>query len=200
MTYRRKETIGDVLAGVQFVGFEQPTVDIYGIYGHSGDIAYVGTTTQPIRRRIQAHVRVAERGSDLPIHKWMRENFYRFSVRLIGQCAVNERAQQEKSKILLLRPPHNVTDGGPGMSGNFFAGTGHAEKIAEKLRKGANCTCQKCGRIFWRKPRDIKLGHNRFCSLLCYQAWQRGRPKSNASGLMGVAGRAAALAKRRVSQ
>jgi hypothetical protein len=196
LTYIRKETIGDALAKVQFVGFEQPTAAIYGIYGSDGNIAYVGTTTQPIKRRIQAHINVAKRGSNLPIHSWMRGNSFRFSVRLIGRCTVDERIQQEKSKILLLRPPHNVTDGGPGMSGNFFAGTDHAEKIAQKLRQGANCVCQNCGKNFWRKPRDIKLGHNRFCARRCYQAWQRGRPKSNASGLMGVAGRAAVLAKR----
>ena len=39
------------------------------------------------------------------------------------------------------------------------------------------------GAGFWRKRREILLGHNRFCSRGCYQEWQRGKPKVQHHGL-----------------
>lgn len=40
-------------------------------------------------------------------------------------------------------------------------------KIAAALRTGAHFACETCGASFWRKRKDIKRGHNRFCSRAC---------------------------------
>lgn len=175
MTYKRKEVIGGLLKDVSFTGFPR-NITIYGI--GTPETVYVGSTNQTIESRIRAHVSMAVAGSDTPIHIWMMERKCEFDVIHLETCAADRREERERYWIShfgdgLL----NVTDGGPGMSGNLFAGTGHAEKIANKLRLGTNFACEVCGVEFWRKPRDIKLGNTRFCSRACYQFWQKGKPK-----------------------
>lgn len=54
------------------------------------------------------------------------------------------------------------------------------ERSAKNNRRGANFNCEVCEAQFWRQPSAIKKGQNRFCSRECYQAWQKGRPKSDA--------------------
>lgn len=197
--WKRKEVISSILSEtVSFVGFER-LVTVYAI--EAASVVYVGSTIQPIANRIRAHISDAKSGSDLPIHVWMRNNEFRFSVKHLetvpeaSRVAAEKRWLKEFDGELL-----NVTDGGPGMSGHKFSGTEHAKRIASAIRTGATFSCLRCGSEFWRKRRDILKGHNKFCSRDCYQQWQRGRPKSNASGLMGVAGREAAQAKRIASK
>lgn len=163
---------------VEFKGFSRRAV-VYGIESADGGLVYIGTTTQVIRNRIRGHIKDARDGSELPIHSWIRTQQFAFTVRLLEEVPEADREKAERKWIAeaggaLL----NVTDGGPGMSGNRFAGTGHAEKIAERLRRGSNCCCEACSKLFWRKPSDLKLGHSRFCSRACYQEWQRGKPKT----------------------
>ena len=173
----RREVIGFARWSGEFLGFPERVV-AYAIEA-DGIVVYVGTTTQTIRNRIRAHFADAVGGSDLPIHKWMRSRDYKFNVRFLSEVSLAARQSEEKKWVKELGPDIlNITDGGPGMSGNKFAGTGHAQKIAERLRQGANCACEVCTKSFWRKPRDIKRGHSRFCSRFCYQEWQRGKPKS----------------------
>ncbi|MEC9268502.1 MAG: hypothetical protein VX464_20755 [Pseudomonadota bacterium] len=172
----RKEVIGDcTLSRVTFIGFER-LVSVYAI--ESDDVVYVGSTLQPIKHRIRAHILTAKAGSNLPIHGWMREHNFAFSVRLLDRVPEPNRVVAEKHWIAhfgggLL----NLTDGGGGLSGHLFAGSEHSQKIASSLRKGRVFSCLECGDEFWRKPRDVRLGHTKFCSRLCYQHWQRGRPK-----------------------
>ena len=180
MTYQRKEQIGECKWFGELIGFPRQAT-IYAIE-HGGGVVYVGSTEQKIQHRIRSHVRDAKKGSTLPIHEWMRNQAFRFDVRFLEVVDSESRHEAEKKWIehygfgLL-----NLTNGGLGLPGHKFAGTGHAEKIRDKLRKGANCNCENCGAEFWRKPRDMKLGHCRFCSRECYQEWQRGKPKGRAA-------------------
>ena len=174
--WKRKEVIGGVEWNGRLIGFTA-SVSIYALE-FAGVVRYVGSTTQPIKHRLRAHIITAQAGSDLPVHIWMRENTFSFDVRLLDTVPPSERVESEKRWVSDMGPDLlNVTDGGQGMSGNKFAGTIHAERIAAKLRTGSDCVCETCSAIFWRKLRDIKLGHIRFCSRRCYQAWQRGRAK-----------------------
>jgi len=176
MTYQRKEVIGNSNWDGELIGFESEAT-IYAIQV-CGEVVYVGSTVQRIKHRIRAHVLDSKKGSVLPIHEWMRKQNYKFDVRCLERVPEQSRHAAEKRWIdhygfgLL-----NLTDGGAGLPGHNFAGSGHAQKIRDKLRRGSNCTCEVCGTSFWRKPRDMKLGHCRFCSRKCYQEWQRGRPK-----------------------
>lgn len=54
----------------------------------------------------------------------------------------------------------------------------HKRKISESLKKGDYFHCLVCKEEFWRKPKDIKKGNNKFCSKKCYFVWQRGRPRT----------------------
>lgn len=109
----------------------------------------------------------------------------------------DNRVERERYWISQCDGLLNVTDGGPGLSGHRYAGTEHAIKNGEARKTSSVFQCEECGGEFYRKHSQAVLGNSSFCSKSCYQAWQRGKPKSNENGLMGVAGRAAALAKRR---
>jgi hypothetical protein len=50
-------------------------------------------------------------------------------------------------------------------------------KISESLKRGSFFNCINCNKSFWRKPYEIKRGHNKFCSIQCYQFWQKGKRK-----------------------
>ena len=173
--WQQRVTIG-YAEGVAFFGFEK-SVTVYGVREPGGPVIYVGSTTQDVRHRARAHVKDAFDGSPLPFHCWVRERAYQFEMVFLEAGPASKRADMEKKWVAALDGLLNVTDGGPGMSGFRFAGTGHAKKIAAKLKRGANCKCLKCGAGFWRKPRDMDLGHNKFCSRMCYQDDQRGKPK-----------------------
>ena len=54
----------------------------------------------------------------------------------------------------------------------------HIHKKAEGRKRGAWFDCLVCSKPFWRNPRAIKDGNNKFCSKLCYFVWQRGRKRS----------------------
>ncbi len=51
------------------------------------------------------------------------------------------------------------------------------KKGAEKRKRGDFFYCLGCGSKFWRNPSAIKKGHNKFCSKVCYQIWQKGVTK-----------------------
>lgn len=175
MTPYRKEVIGGCTQKVTFQGFPN-RVQIYAIVGV--ETVYIGSTSMPIKTRVRSHILDAQKGSDLPIHKWIRAQDYVFTVRLLEEVHTSERAAAERRHIA--ECPHrllNLTDGGPGMSGHKFAGSDHARGIAAALRTGAHFSCEVCGEEFWRKRRDIAKGDCRFCSRACYHAWQRGKPK-----------------------
>ena len=177
MTDPWKRRVETLLDQVNFVGFES-RVQIYAVE-KNGVAVYVGSTNQAIKSRNRCHIRNAKRGSHLPIHCWMRDSSFAFDVRLLETVSERERADAERrwcahfGAVLL-----NVTDGGPGLSGHAFAGTAHAQAIAEAQKTGAHFDCLECGASFWRKLREIKLGNNKFCSRAFYQTWQRGRSKS----------------------
>lgn len=190
--YRRKVVIGDILFDVLLDGFES-SVTLYAIEDAASRVVYVGSTTQPIWERIRAHVRDAAKGSGLPIHQWMRGN-PEFKVRCLGTCSEGERVDLEMRWIAhfgdgLL----NLTNGGPGMSGHKLLAS-HAGRIGAALRRGAHFDCEQCGTQFWRKPRDIKQGNNRFCSRECYASSLRGvsRPVPIECTEAGIAAAAAA--------
>lgn len=158
----RVEQIGTLIGFV-------PRVTVYAIEG-DGVTVYIGSTTQPIRHRVRAHVADAMNGSEIPVHAWMRARSFAFDVRFLEDVEASGRVDAEKRWIAAFSGLLNLTDGGPGMSGHSFAGTAHAEGISKRLRKGAHFNCLKCGGQLWRKPRDILKGQNKYCSRICSNA------------------------------
>jgi len=159
-----------------------------------------------MHQRHKAHIRDAKRGAKRPVNRWMRKqikNGNRLAIKLLETVPAGASwADRERWWIRKYRNEAsgllNVTDGGEGLPGHKFTNE-HAAKIGDALRKGKNHPCDKCGSMFHRKPNQATSKHL-FCSKICYQAWQKGKPKDNSSGKMGAAGRAAALiakAKRR---
>jgi hypothetical protein len=158
----RVETIGDCT-----IHPYQQAVYIYAIAGQS--VVYVGSTTQGIKRRMTVHIRDAKNGSLLPIHQWLLKNNFKCSVYHLETASTSSRERAEKKWIANFDGLLNLTDGGKGMSGHRFAGSSHANKIRDKLRKGKFHNCAKCGLEFWRKPSD-KKSNTLFCSTLCSNA------------------------------
>lgn len=179
---------------------EDDRVAVYSVIDDlNGLPVYIGTTKTGIKVRMRSHVSDAISGSKLPIHEWMRQRPGGFYVRVIEYVPVEQREDRERYWISQYSTLLNVTDGGPGMSGHKFAGTEHARRIAEKIKTSGNFSCMQCSSEFYRKHSQVIKQKNKFCSRKCYQAWQRGKTKSNEKGLMGVSGRAAALEKRRAA-
>lgn len=54
----------------------------------------------------------------------------------------------------------------------------HKSKKAASKRRGAYFKCLVCNSEFWRQPAAIKKGDCKFCSRICYQAWQKGKSKN----------------------
>lgn len=191
--WKRKEVIGDCT---------DRWVSIYALCGPDDVPRYVGKTVQHVHRRFKAHLRAAKKPR-LPVHWWMKKMANRgkpFTILHLEDVAPRQDwAARERHWIAHFRKHGrllNLCDGGEGVSGHKFSDE-HKEKISKKLKKGAQFKCQTCGVTFWRKPRDISKGHNKFCSRGCYQSWQVGKKKNNSKGLMGKAGRAAALIAKR---
>lgn len=156
---------------------DEPVVRIYAIRLTAvHPPIYVGSTCQSIKRRIRGHIADAQNGSLLPVHCWIRDHEY-FCVDTLEQAPLSKRHAKEKYWVSKFTGLLNLTDGGGGLSGHKFAGTEHARRINAALRTGAYCSCVFCGSQFWRKRREIALGHDKFCTRGCYQAWQRGKPK-----------------------
>lgn len=168
----REERIG----GCELIGFS-PRAVIYA-FEKDGVVTYVGATRATIRSRVRAHLAEAANGSEVAVHRWIRSVGAEFTVRCLEYVSVDVCDDAEKRWITHYSGPHlqNMTDGGKGLSG-YKPSEDRNRKIGFKLQKGSHFDCEVCGSQFWRKPRDIALGNNRFCSRGCYQDFQRGRPK-----------------------
>jgi len=158
----RVETIGDATR-------------IYALCEYpSWEPRYVGKTIQHIHERHKAHIRAAKRGGRLPVHFWLRKKIAGrewLAIKLIERVpAGDDWAGRERHWITAFRASGfrilNLTNGGEGLSGHTFTDE-HKSRIAAALRTGASFNCLKCGTPFWRKLRDIKKGHNKFCSRSC---------------------------------
>lgn len=190
--YKRMEQIGDARL-----------VRIYALCESDMNVRYIGKTTQHLHQRHKAHIRAAVRGGKLPVNRWLRKRALAnefLTIKLLEFVSRHEdwRARERwwiekyrREGAALL----NLTLGGEGLSGHKFSEE-HKAKIAAALRKGREHECTNCGETFYRKPKAAK-SENLFCSRSCYQAWQVGKKKNNSNGLMGVAGRAAALEAKR---
>ena len=164
----------------------QREVLIYALtYPGTDRVRYVGKTARSPRKRHNEHIAAAIRGVPrLPVHRWIKSLYKRGSWSCMWHLervpegedwAARERHWIEKFRSeghdLL-----NLTEGGEGLLG-LSRPQSVREAIAAGLRTGAYFNCETCGAQFWRKQRDIKAGHNRFCSRRCYQKWQVGKPK-----------------------
>lgn len=166
----RVEHIGDAKATAIYALCEYP----------SWQPRYVGKTVQYLHERHKAHIRAARRGQRLPVHYWIRKkiaNNDRLAIKLIEYVpAGQDWASRERYWIERFRAEGaallNLTTGGEGLPGYTFTAS-HREKIAAALRTGGHFACQTCGTQFWRKLKDIKRGHNKFCSRACSN--RRGR-------------------------
>lgn len=141
---------------------------------------YVGKTVQYLHERHKAHIRDAKRGGTRPVNYWLRKRIAsgsRLAIKLIEYVpAGQDWASRERHWIATYRAEHpdllNLCDGGEGFAG-YRMTDAHKAKIAAALRAGAHFNCETCGTRFWRKPKDIKRGHNRFCSRTCSNTRRR---------------------------
>lgn len=163
----RIETIGD--ARVAFVN-DDSIVTIYSIRPGAGEPpVYVGSTAQKLRLRIRAHMREAKAGSPNPVHLWLRGR-RGFCVEVLEAVPASRRAECERHWVASFPNLLNLTDGGPGMSGHRFAGTEHAQRIAQSVRTAPRMTCEQCGASFHKKVSQIRKTARNFCSRGCYAA------------------------------
>ena len=140
---------------------------------------YVGKTVQHIIDRRKAHIRDALRGGTRPVHYWLRKRLSgSFAMKLLEHVpAGGDWAARERFWISRFRSEGhdllNLTDGGEGLAGHRFSEQ-HRAKIAAALRAGAEFNCIACGAQFWRKPNEIRRGHNKFCSRQCSNSHNKG--------------------------
>lgn len=194
------------MAREEIIGPHRLPVWIYALCDpHSYEPRYIGKTGGYMVDRHKAHLWEARAGSRLPVHSWMRgviEAGHRSVIKSIelvpaeGDWAARERhwiAHYRNAGVNLF----NVTDGGEGHSGIVWDDA-RKERVAKALRKGAWFGCETCAKQFWRKPKDIKAGNNRFCSRQCYAASQAGvaKPVPQVCTERGVAAAAAARKSR----
>lgn len=169
----------------------------------TGEVRYVGKTVGVVWHRVRAHAYAAKRATPrLPVQRWLKKQIEAeqpFHIRHLERVPPGgDWAGREKHWIAHFRsqglPLLNLTDGGDGLCGRRIAGTEHASRIGDALKRGASFSCETCGSAFWRKPKDIKAGNNRFCSRDCYAASIRGRsrPVCAEATARGVAAAAAA--------
>ncbi len=183
----------------------QREVLIYALtYPGTDRVRYVGKTVRSPRKRHNEHIAASMKAAPrLPVHRWLK-SLYR---RGMWSCMWHlERvpegqdwAERERHWIAKLRADGhellNLTDGGEGIPGLVVSETTR-RAIASKLKKGGEFRCQTCSASFWRKPKDIKAGNNKFCSRACYAESQAGVSKPMPPGVM-KAGQLAASEKRR---
>lgn len=152
----------------------------------TGEVRYVGKTVEKPARRLVYHLNRAK--SDrrhLPSARWIFKRSCegkRPIVRELEKVSENDDwASREKYWIAYFRSAGadllNLTEGGEGNSGRQFAGSAHARKIGEALKRGSSFNCEQCSAAFYRKQRDIAKGNCRFCSRQCYFQWQVGKTK-----------------------
>lgn len=146
---------------------------IYALCEMDDTPRYVGKTVQYLHQRHKAHIRAARAGKRLPVHYWLRKRMARgdgLTIRLLEYVRGGDWQSRERYWIARLRGEGcnllNLTDGGEGLAGHKFSQE-HRDKIAAALRTGANRSCLTCGAVFWRKLKDIKRGHDKFCSRDC---------------------------------
>ena len=191
----REERIGGYKVAI--VG-EIRTVSIYAIYAAgSDDPVYVGSTVRGVRERIRGHCSAARDGSDLPVHQWIRKQVGGLRVVVLETIrdVASERTAREKFWVKQFPNLLNITDGGGGGSGTKWSDE-RREKLAAAIRTGAYFFCRECGAQFWRKQKEIKRGHNKFCSKKCYQDSIRGVTRPMPKGVMERGVAAAAKARR----
>lgn len=147
---------------------------------------YVGKTIRPLHKRLASHFQVAKNNPRLPVGRWiakMKREGRDLCIKLIETVPRDmDWAERERFWILEYRKNGerllNLTEGGEGLAGHIFSKE-HRERIAASIRTGSDCTCIKCGSVFWRKKNEIEKGQDKFCSKRCYQADQVGKPKNN---------------------
>lgn len=182
----------------------QRQVLIYALtYPGTDQVRYVGKTVRSPRKRHKEHIMAAMKDKPrLPVHRWIRALYARGMWSCLWHLErVSEGedwAARERHWIAKFRREGhdllNLTDGGEGLSGHSHSAEAR-QAIASKLRKGAWFKCEQCATPFWRKPKDIKAGNNKFCSKPCYHASQVGVSKPMPPGVSD-AGRAASRAKK----
>jgi hypothetical protein len=177
-------------------------VVIYGFFDEpNGMCRYVGKTKRKLVLRVASHINAAKKGSLLLIGQWIREKLAQnetpvFAV--LEEVAPGEDWQaRERFWIAHFRalnvPLLNMTNGGAG-AGGFKQSKEHKEKIARARRRGAFFACGICKKPFWRKPSEIKQGHNLFCSIKCRNISLKGQSHPISRDIQ-IKGRAANLEK-----
>lgn len=163
------------MSRVEHIGDATRPTAIYALCEYpSWTPRYVGKTVQYLHERHKAHIRTAERGGRLPVSYWLRKQMKsgkRLAIKLLEYVpAGNDWATRERFWIRQCREEGadllNLTEGGEGLPGHRFTAE-HKERIAASLRTGGEFSCLKCGAKFWRKLKDIKKGHNKYCSRAC---------------------------------
>ena len=170
-------------ARVEQIGDATRITAIYALCEYpSWEPRYVGKTVQYLHERHKAHISAARRGRQIPVHRWLRRQIdagERLAIKLLEYVQPNEDwALRERAWIAKFAESGrllNLTAGGEGLPGHVFTPE-HRLKIAAALRTGGTFACEVCGTEFWRKRRDVVVGHNRFCSRRCSNARHKGTP------------------------
>lgn len=183
------------------IGGQRETL-IYALLDpRTDEVRYIGKTQRSPRKRHNEHIQDAFRKHRLPVQRWTKHLYDNGSwsclkhleyVQAGGDWAAREkhwidRFRSDGARLL------NLTDGGEGLMGHHHSPQ-TKEKIGAKLRRGASFSCENCGSSFWRKPRDIKVGNNKFCSRKCYHSSTKGVSK-DVPEVVWAAGQKASAAK-----
>ena len=184
------------------IGDATPWVRIYALCEYPETPRYVGKTARWLHERHKQHIRAAKIAK-LPVQRWMLKQIEQrkpLMIKLLENVPPTADWQEREAFwIAKLRAEGadllNLTTGGEGFHGLIRSAECRA-KIAAALRTGGTFSCEACGAQFWRKLKEIKKGHNRFCSRRCYSASLRGvsRPVPRVATERGLM---AAAAKRR---
>jgi len=90
------------------------TVRIYKIWrGEEPTICYIGSTQNPVDKRMKKHMYDARKGSECEVHKWMREHDLDFLYKEVDKKVVysgEERAKLEQLYINKFTPILNMVD------------------------------------------------------------------------------------------
>jgi hypothetical protein len=180
----------------------RPTI-IYGLFeSTTGECRYVGKTTTCLVRRFKSHLHDAMYRKRYPVQHWLAKRMTTNALpvpRLLEEVpAGDDWIAREQFWIAYYRDRSarllNLTAGGEGLDG-LKRSSEIVERIHSQLRQGAYFACHTCRKKFWRRPKDIKRGHNKFCSRPCFALSLKGKSRLIPSHI-SAKGRAASSAAR----
>jgi hypothetical protein len=133
---------------------------IYGLcHPATGEIRYVGKTVRPSRRRLQAHLSDARRGSQTHLARWIRSLEKPPQIIVLEQTSSSQVSEAERAWIACLRHYGcrltNLTDGGEGAPGHRASAETRA-KMSAALRGRVHSEEEKAHRTAALRTPDVR--------------------------------------------